>query len=156
MDSANAKSMLTMIAMRRFLSAIGLAALVVILASGCRTEETENRIIPSPVVPFGQFLGVADTISLDPSVIIGSVSVLDVSEQGELLVTDHVGRCIHRFLPSGEYVRSYAHSDCLPDEAGFMAFSYSRFLGSGQVMAMNFTGSAVILDEAGNCVEATR
>ena len=143
-------------ALDRLASASRLLILLVIVVAGCGPEEQENRIIRSPVVPFDELFTVADTVRLDPSVVIGSVGVLDVNAQGEFLVSDHVGRGLHRFSPSGSHVRSYSVPDCLPDEANFMPMSTSRLLRNGGIMTMKVGGAAVIFDANGNCVEATR
>ena len=141
--------------MRRLICTIGLPVLVFILATGCKSERATSRTISSPVVPFGELFTVADTVRLDPSVVIGSVSVLDVNEQGEVLVSDHVGRGIHRFSPSGAYVRSYAKANCLPDEGNLMP-GISRFIGNGRVMTIVPGGAAAVFEENGSCAEATR
>ncbi len=142
-------------ALDRLASASRLLILLIIVVAGCGPEEQENRIIRSPVVPFDELFTVADTVRLDPSVIIGSVGFLDVNAQGEFLVSDHVGRGLHRFSPSGSHVRSYSVPDCLPDEANFIPMS-SRLLRNGGIMTMKVGGAAVIFDANGNCVEATR
>ena len=128
---------------------------LILLATGCESKIAENRILPSPVVPFSDLFVAVDTVRLDTSVVIGFVGVLDVSEAGEFLVTDHVGRGIHRFSASGTHERSYSTASCLPDEGNFMLRN-SRFLGGGRVMTMSPGGAAAVFDAEGNCIAASR
>ena len=132
-----------------------LIILLMIGAAGCGPEEPMSRIIRSPVVPFAELFSVADTVRLDSSVLVGNVGFLDVNTQGEFLVSDHVGRGVHRFSPSGSHVHSYSASDCLPDEGNFMPMS-SRFLEDGRIMTMQFGAGVAVFDTNGSCVAATR
>ncbi|MCY3614498.1 MAG: hypothetical protein OXH03_05305 [Bacteroidetes bacterium] len=129
--------------------------LLVVLPVGCATSPQQSRILVSPVVSFDELFAPADTIRLDPSVITGWISFLDVNQAGSLLVTDGIGRSVNLFSSTGEYVRAYSVPECLPDIENFHPFS-SRFLGQDHVVVMTLRGAVVVFGTDGRCVGATR
>ena len=145
-------------ALERFTTAKGmlvLLAILAILAAACSSAQPEQEIMRSPIVPFGELFATHDTVRLDPSVLIGSIGYLDVNARGELLISDEIGRGIHRFSPSGRHLNSYTTLDCLPDEANFIPGS-SRFIGDSEVVTFAFGRAAAFFDAEGNCASATR
>ena len=129
--------------------------LLVVLPVGCATSPQQSRILDSPVVSFDELFAPADTIRLDPSIIIGRISLLDVNQSGSFLVTDDIGRSVNQFSSSGEHVRDYPVPECLPDIGSFHPFS-SRFLGQNYVVVMTLRGAVVVFGTDGRCVGATR
>ncbi|MXY08819.1 MAG: hypothetical protein F4058_03265 [Rhodothermaceae bacterium] len=129
--------------------------LLVVLPVGCATSPQQSRILDSPVVSFDELFAPADTIRLDPSIIIGRISFLDVNQSGSFLVTDDIGRSVNQFSSSGEYVRDYPVPECLPDIENFHPIS-SRFLGQDHVVVMTLLGAVVVFGTDGRCVGATR
>lgn len=129
--------------------------LLVVLPVGCATPPQQSGVLDSPVVSFDELFASADTIRLDPSVITGWISFLDVNQAGSLLVTDGIGRSVNLFSSSGEYVRAYSVPECLPDIESFQPFS-SRFLGADRVVVMTFGGAVAVFSIDGRCIGATR
>ncbi|MXZ18565.1 MAG: hypothetical protein F4069_06960 [Rhodothermaceae bacterium] len=127
-----------------------------LLLTGCNTASYQSQVLDSPVVPFEELFDLADTIRLDPSIIIGQISFLDVNQEGSFLVADLVGRSVHLFSSSGEHIRPYPVPECLPDDAeNYSPFS-SRFLGNDYVVVMAFNGAVSVFSTDGRCIEATR
>ena len=125
------------------------------LLAGCATSPQQSRISDSLVVSFDELFAPADTVRLDPSVLIGWISFLDVNLAGSLLVTDGIGRSVNLFSPSGEFVRAYSVPECLPDIENFQPFG-SRFLGEDRVVVMTSGGAAAVFSKDGRCIGATR
>jgi len=112
--------------------------------------------LDSPLVDFGDLFDSADTIRLDPSIIISQISFLDVNQEGRFLITDFISRSVHLFSSSGEHVRPYSVAECLPDDAeNYSPFS-SRFLGRDYIVVMAFSGAVAVFRTDGHCVVATR
>ena len=133
----------------------GMLLLLAMLASACGSDQPGQNLVRSPVVAFGELFAAHDTVRLDPSVLVGTIGFLDVNARGELLISDHIGRGIHRFSPSGIHLKSYSREDCLPDEANFIPMT-SRFIGDSKVITHKFGGAATVFDAEGNCVSAAR
>ena len=129
--------------------------MLAMLASACGSDQPGQNLVRSPVVAFGELFAAHDTVRLDPSVLVGTIGFLDVNARGELLISDHIGRGIHRFSPSGIHLKSYSREDCLPDEANFIPMT-SRFIGDSKVITHKFGGAATVFDAEGNCVSAAR
>lgn len=140
---------------RRLVAQIWLAVPVVLLMAGCRGEESSVQTVRSPVVPFDEMFELADTVRLDPSILIGSIGFLDVSESGSLLVTDVANHTTHLFSATGKYMQSFSVPECLPDDWDFTPGS-SRFVGGGHVLVMDLSSPAVLFDIGGACVAGKR
>ena len=134
-----------------------LLTLIAVLSVGCTATPQRNGVLDSPVVPFNELFAPADTFRLDPSVIIGHISFLDVNQEGYFLVTDAIGRSVNLFSPSGKHVRAYSIPECLPDLGNIQPFS-SRFLDPGYVVVMGLggVGAVAVFNTEGRCVGATR
>ena len=103
---------------------------------------------------FDELFALEDTIRLDPSVLIGSISVLKVSSRGELLVQDDQSNALHLFSPDGTHLRALSITDCNP-EAELEGFgSHSTFLDDSRILAITSKG-AMIFDHSGQCVESS-
>lgn len=135
--------------------AIWIAVPVVLLMAGCRGEEPPVQTVRSPVVPFDELFELADTVRLDPSILLGRIGYLDVSESGSLLVQDDANRITHLFSAEGRHLQSFSVPECLPDDWDFTPES-SRFVGGGHVLVMKTSDPAVLFDLGGACVAAKR
>ncbi len=129
--------------------------LMAVLSVGCTSDPQRSQIVDSPVVPFEELFAPADTIRLDPSIIIGGTLFMDVSQEGDFLVSDGIGNSVNLFSSSGEHLRTYSARECLPDLESFQPFS-SRFMGMGRVVTMGSGGAVVVFSADGRCVGATR
>lgn len=130
--------------------------LIAVLSAGCAVAEQQSQILDSPVVPFSELFSPADTIRLDPSIIIGQISFLDVNQNGNLLISDGLGRRIDLFSSSGNHLRAYSVPECLPDDSeDFYPFS-SRFMGADHVVTRLSGGGVVVFSTDGRCVGASR
>lgn len=132
-----------------------MAVLVVLMTAGCRLDDSSVSTVRSPVVPFHELFELADTIRLDPSILLGSTGFIDVSQSGDLLITDSASRITHLFSATGTYMQSFSVPVCLPDEADFTPAS-ARFVARRHVLVMDFHGPAVLFGLDGACVVAKR
>lgn len=132
-----------------------MAVLVVLMTAGCHLDDSSVSTVRSPVVPFHELFVLADTIRLDPSILLGSIGFIDVSQSGDLLITDDASRITHLFSAAGTHMRSYSVPVCLPDEAGFVPTS-ARFAGRRHVLVMDLSGPAVLFGLDGACIVAKR
>ncbi len=89
-----------------------------------------------------------DTVRLDASVLVGGINFIDLSDQGEFLVTDDITRSLHIFTASGRHVRTIEVSRCNPEDDGRLRSA--RFLKSGSIMATTPWGVYVI-NADGSC-----
>lgn len=90
----------------------------------------------------------AGVVRFDASVLIGQISFMDLSDQGEFLVTDDVMRVLHIFTASGRHVRTIEISQCNPEDSG--ALLSARFLKDGSVVAVTSQGVYAI-NADGSC-----
>ncbi len=132
-----------------------LGLLLAVLSAGCAAAPQRSQILDAPVVPFDELFAPADTVRFDPSIIIGGIDFLDLNQEGDLLVTDRIGRGIHLFSSFGEHIRTYSAQECLPDD-GDRAPHISRFLGKNHVATMLSGLAAAVFTADGHCVDATR
>ena len=65
--------------------------------------------------------------------LIGQISFVDLSNQGEFLVTDEITRALHIFTASGRHVRTIEISRCNPEDNGRLLSA--RFLENGSMIA---------------------
>ncbi len=79
-----------------------------------------------------------DTVRFDASVLIGVMSFVDVSDQGDFLITDDVSDAFHVFTASGNHVRTFTASQCNPEERGVLLSA--RFLTGGRMIATTSRG----------------
>ncbi len=129
--------------------------LVAVLSVGCTAAPQESQILDAPVLPFDELFAPADTVRLDPSIIIGAIMFLDVNQEGDLLVTDFIGGGVNLFASSGEHIRTYSPQECLPDDEDLTPFS-ARFADRGHVVTKDLGDKVVVLTADGRCVSATR
>ena len=109
-----------------------LLLLVTVLLGGC-TPDPQYQVVEPPLVPFEELFVLEDTISLDPSVIIGRISFMDISTEGNLLITDGISDSVFLFSPTGEHIRSYDPLKCLIGREKFHPWN-SLFMNEGKIM----------------------
>ena len=119
------------------------------LLVGC-TSDPQYQIVEPPLVPFEELFVLEDTISLDPSVIIGQISYMDTNPEGSLLITDQIGDSVFLFSPTGEHIRSYDPLKCLIGREKFHPWN-SLFMSEGKIMTKNVSNGAVVFDSDGSC-----
>ena len=79
-----------------------------------------------------------DTVRFDASVLVGTMSFVDVSDQGDFLITDDPMKTLHVFAASGDHVRSFSVSQCNPEDGGLLLSA--RFLEEGSMIAVTTNG----------------
>ena len=131
------------------------ATIVAALLMGCSESPSMMSTVSSPVIPFDTLFQLEDTIRLDPKILIGNIGFMDVDEHGTLLITDDVAQTVHRFSPSGEYVRRYDFAECLPDDAGIFPL-VARAMGRGRTLVVLASKSAAIFTADGKCLAGRR
>ena len=126
-------------------------AAAMLLAAGCTTSDSPLRnTVESPLAPFGDLFASPDTIRLDSEVIVGSISFLDVSQEGHLLIADRISKSTHHFSASGKHLQTYLIGTCQPDHTDERVW-LARFIGGGRVMLLGGDGSVAVMDESGSC-----
>ncbi len=126
-------------------------AVAMVVAAGCATSDSPTRnIVESPIAPFGDLFASPDTIRLDSEVVVGTVDFLDVSREGNLLITDEISRSVHHFSASGKHIQTYLIGTCQPDHTG-KRVNLARFIGGGRVMLLGGNGLVAVIDESGDC-----
>lgn len=88
---------------------------------------------------FEELFSPVDTVRFDASVLVGTMSFVDVSDQGDFLISDDPVKTIHVFTASGDHIRSFTVSECNPDDSGFL--ESARFLEDGSVIAATSRGT---------------
>lgn len=126
-------------------------AVAMVVAAGCATSDSPLRnTVESPIAPFGDLFASPDTIRLDSEVVVGTVSFLDVSQEGHLLIADRISKSTHHFSASGKHIQTYLIGTCQPDHTDERVW-LARFIGGGRVMLLGADGSVAVIDESGGC-----
>ena len=128
--------------------------LVAVLQGGC-TSDPQYQIVEPPLVPFEELFVLEDTISLDPSVIIGQISYLDTDPEGNLLITDGIGDSVFLFSPTGEHIRSYDPLKCLIGREKFHPWN-SLFMSEGKIMTTQLSYGSVVFNPDGSCFSSVQ
>ena len=117
-----------------------LIACVLALAcvSACRPAERPYRVVDSEFMEFEELFSPVHTVRFDASVLIGSMSFVEISDLGEFLITDNQMKAFHVFSPSGNHVRTFTVSQCNPEDGGFL--QSARFLKDGSILAKTSNG----------------
>jgi len=74
----------------------------------CQSSGPEYRVVESEFVEFEDIFTAVDTIRFDASVLIGEIGFVDLSDEGEFIVTDFTQRVIYIFSNSGRHIRTGA------------------------------------------------
>ena len=118
-------------------------------AQSPRTVETE-------LVPFDKLFVLEDTVHLDRSVIIGGFEEMDVSNSGDLLITDHVARSVYRFSATGELLHELTVAECDPGAERNHWPKSARFLPGGGALMWDGMGKIHLFNKAGQCIDLVR
>ncbi len=124
------------------------AVLALAGVSACQPGERPYRVVDSEFMEFGELFSPVDTVRFDASVLVGTMSFVDLSDQGDFLITDDQMDEFHFFSASGEHVRTFAVSQCNPEGSGFL--HSARFLADGSVIAKT-SGGAYAFSTDGSC-----
>ena len=119
-----------------------------ICVSACEPAGQGYRVVESDFMEFEDLFTPIDTVRLDASVLIGGFDFLDVSNQGQFLVTDNVMRVIYLFSSSGHHLRTLETTQCNPEDAGNLLST--RFLKNGGMIATTSQG-AYVFNTDGSC-----
>ena len=128
------------------------------LLPGCtRSADDQSAVMihPSLMVPFEDLFTLEDTLVLDPSVIVGQISFMDVDASGSLLITDEVSNLVHLFASTGQHQATYIMDVCLPIDGEHRVWT-SRFADKGRVISSTKSGAMVVFDRSGDCLAAKR
>ncbi len=110
--------------------------------------------VEAKLVDFDELFVLEDTVRLDPSVIIGDVSDMDINAAGDMLITDEVARTFYRFSATGKLMYELSAEECHP-AAEFGISIGARFTGDGRIIVWNSSsGDGYIFDgESGVCTD---
>ena len=128
------------------------------LLTGCipnANDQSELTVRPSVMVPFEDLFTPEDTLVLDPSVILGQLSFVDVDASGSVLVTDEVSNLVHLFASTGQHQATYIMDTCLPIDGQHRVWT-SRFASDDRIILSTQSGTMVVFDRSGNCLAAKR
>ena len=126
--------------------------LLVIGLGRCANFDADWRQAEVPaLVPFADLFARPDTIRLDPDILVGELTALDVDHEGRLLVADRVSRATYHFSAAGHHIRTYEVPTCKPDNPDSSPL-FSRHLGGGRIMVAGWGGAITVFDETGLCV----
>ena len=90
-----------------------------LLVSACSVSvERAQEGVSAPLVPFGDLFALDDTVRLDPSIIIGMLTYVDVGPEGTFLVSDRASNRLLVFNPDGGHKRTLDPGTCLPERSG--------------------------------------
>ena len=116
---------------------------------------SQDVVYTSELVPFEDLFVVADTLVLDPSVILGHVWFMDVDASGSVLITDIQSDLAHLFTPTGLHQATYSMDTCFPSDFGHSLW-ISRFADDDRIILTTSGGIIVVFDRPGNCLAAKR
>lgn len=128
------------------------------LLTGCipnANDQSELTVRPSVMVPFEDLFTPEDTLVLDPSVILGQLSFVDVDASGSVLVTDEVSNLVHLFAYTGQHQATYIMDTCFPIDGEHRVWT-SRFADDDRIILSTKAGTMVVFDRSGNCLAAKR
>ena len=129
--------------------------LMVLSLAGCRSQESAVHVVRSPTVLFDELFMLEDTVQLDPAILIGQITFIDINPSGEFLISDRQANLTYLFSSSGNHLQSYSAFTCLSDDVHFYPWS-TRFLGDEHVITMQFAGPAVVFNLDGTCYASTK
>lgn len=131
------------------LCAFHLACLLLVAA--CSRPDVPVTVIESEQVEFDDLFTVVDTVRLDASVLIGSITFLDVSTSGNLFIADRRQKALHLFSPSGGHIRTFSTALCNPETDPTP--QSARFLADGRMLVNTYGGTHLFTAE-GACVKS--
>ena len=114
------------------------SALWLACAVACQPRGPSYSVVDAGSMESDDLFRPVDTVRFDASVLIGTMSFVDVSDQGEFLITDYVTKVFHVFTASGNHVRTFTAYQCDPEDRGFLLSA--RFLKGGRMIATTSSG----------------
>ena len=119
--------------------------------SACQPEGVHYRVVDSSeYVEAEDLFTPVDTVRFDASVLIGSVTFVDMSGKGEFLLTDHVMRALHVFTASGNHIRTFKVTQCNPEHDGMLLSA--KYLENGNIIVVTDQG-VYAFNADGSCKE---
>ena len=140
---------------RRFAS-VGLGVLLAFLLAGCihvTDSHGQSTVEPSTLVPFEELFVLADTVVLDPSVLLGQIWFIDADMSGHMLITDYSSGFVHLFESTGDHVSTFDKDVCHPTDFPHSMYA-ARFADNGNILVTTWEGKMVVFDRSGNCLAA--
>lgn len=127
-----------------FACIIGLACI-----SACQPEEVRYRVVNSSgLVEAEDLFAPVDTVRFDASVLVGTIDFVDISRNGDFLLTDGVMRALHVFTASGDHIRTFKVTQCNPEDD--LRPRSAKFLENGNMIAVTSRG-AYTFNADGSC-----
>ena len=142
--------------LRRHFASVALGVLLAFLLAGCiRGTDTlgQSTVQPSTLVPFDELFVLADTVVLDPSVLLGPIWFIDADRSGHMLLTDMSSGLVHLFESTGDHVSTFDKDVCYPNDSGHSVWA-ARFADNGNILVTTWEGMMVVFDRSGNCLAA--
>lgn len=102
---------------------------------------------------FEDLFTAVDTLRLDASTLIGRISFMDVSESGDVLISDAAQKAMYIFSPSGVHVRTFSAMSCDPEKDPEPMSA--RFLDDGRIVAST-VGGTYLFSADGLCEKTVR
>lgn len=134
-------------------------ALLVTVLTGCLSSTDtpqEQTVEAARMVPFDEVFVLADTMVLDPAIILGRVWRVDADESGNVLVTDGDSWFVHLFDSQGHHITTFDWEVCYPNDSGGWVYA-AQFADDGNIIVTTFLGQEVVIfDRSGNCIAAKR
>ena len=124
-----------------------------LLATCTSPGERQRDNVKAPLLPFEDLFVLDDTVRLDPDVVIGNVSFMDIAPEGHLLVSDRVNNRAYLLDEAGSHQSTFDPSSCLPERGGMIRSA--RLVSNGRVIYRGSSGQMVVFTAEGGC-EATR
>ena len=119
--------------------------------SACQPDEVRYRVINSSgLVEAEDLFAPVDTVRFDASVLIGTISFVDISGNGDFLLTDGVMRALHVFTASGDHIRTFKVTQCNPEDD--LRPRSAKFLENGNMIAVTSRG-VYTFNADGSCKE---
>ena len=114
-------------------SALWLACVV-----ACQPRGPSYSVVDSDSMESEDLFAPVDTVRFDASVLIGTMRFVDVSDQGDFLITDDQSKAFHVFSAGGNHVRTFTAKQCNPEDSGWLLSA--RFLKGGGMIATTSSG----------------
>ncbi len=144
------------VSLRRRFASVALGVLMAFLLAGCIRDTDshgQSTVEPSTLVPFDELFVLADTVVLDPSVLVGMVWFIDADRSGHILITDISSGFVRLFASTGDHVSTFDKDVCYPNDSGHFV-SHARFADNGSILVITQEGTVVVFDRSGNCLAA--
>ena len=129
-------------------------SLVCVLSlSACTSPTKPAPVVESTPMAFEDLFTAVDTLRLDASTLIGRISFMDVSESGDVLISDALQKVMYIFSPSGAHSRTLSATSCHPERDPEPMSA--RFLDDGRIVAST-VGGTYLFSADGSCEKTVR